>query len=97
MTEDQPRRMQEMSTRSESHQLAPPAPAVRIVTNDRMPDRREMYPDLMCAPRKEMRPQQIRGVEAREPREICPRRPSGTDDCHALSVSRIASDRASRP
>ena len=44
-------------------------------------------------PVKQVRPQQIRGVEAREPGEIRPRRPSSTDDCHALSVSRIARDR----
>src|SRR5215831_6287150 len=82
-----------MTARPEPHELAATAPAVRIVPNDRMADRGEMYSDLVCAPGKQVRPQQVPGVEAREPREVRPRRPSATDDCHALSVSRISSDR----
>src|SRR5215213_9628673 len=93
MTKDQPRRVQEMTTRRKPHQLATTATAVSIVSNDRMPDRGEMYSDLMRASREEMSAKQIGGVEARKPGEVCPGRPSCTDDCHALSVSRIPSDR----
>ena len=93
MTEDQPRRMQKVSTQREPHQLAASASAVSIITDDRMPDRGEVYSDLMRASRKEVSPKQISGIETREPCEIRPRRPSSTDDCHALSVSRIAGDR----
>ena len=93
MTKDQPRRMQEVTARWKTHQLAPPASAVSIVPDDRMPDLREMNTDLMRASRIEMRPEQIGGIEAREPGQIRPGRPSSTDDCHALSVSRVAGDR----
>src|SRR5690349_12540352 len=93
MTEDQPRRVQKVSARREPHQLAAATTAVRVVAHDRMSDRGEMYSDLMRASRKEMSPKQIGGVEAREPSEVSPRRPSTTDDCHALSVSRIACNR----
>jgi hypothetical protein len=84
--------MQEVPTRWKPEQLAPPSSAVRVVADDRMSDRSEMYPDLMRASRMEMRSQEIRGVEARKPSEIRPRRPSTTDDCHPLSVSWIAGD-----
>src|SRR5215217_350695 len=51
-----------------------------------------MYSDLMRASRKKMSAEQIGGVEARKPGEVSPCRPSSTDDCHALSVSRIPRD-----
>src|SRR5205085_11161358 len=52
-----------------------------------------MHANLMRAPGVEVRPQQIGGIEARQPGEVRPRRPSHTDDCHPLSVSRVTSDR----
>src|SRR5947208_12505497 len=58
-----------------------------------MPDRGEMDTNLMCAPGVQVRAQQVSRIEARQPGEVRPRRPSSTDDRHALSVSRIASDR----
>jgi hypothetical protein len=85
--------MEEVPAWWKSEQLASSAAAVRIVAHNRMSDRGEMYPDLMRASREEMCSQEIRGIEARKPREIRPRRPSSTDDCHPLSVSRIAGDR----
>src|SRR6266567_6268077 len=52
-----------------------------------------MHTNLVRASREEMRPQEIDGFEAREPGQICPCRPSTTDDRHARSVSWIAADR----
>jgi hypothetical protein len=90
VAEDQPSRVQEVTSCRQVHQLATSATAISVVTNDRMADRRDVHPDLMRAPGMKVRPQKVDGVEAREPSEICPRRPSCRDDCHALSVSRIA-------
>src|SRR6185437_244313 len=86
----QPRRVQEVTARWQPHQPASPAPAVGVVAHDRMADRSEVHPDLVRAPGVQMRPREIGGVEACEPDEISPRRPSSTDDRHALSVSRIS-------
>ena len=93
MPEAQPRRMQEMSPRRERNQPPAAASAVGVVADDRMADRREMHADLMRAPGVQVRPQQVHGIEAREPHEVRSCRPSGTDDRHALSVSRVARDR----
>ena len=93
MTKDEPRRMQEVPARREPNQLAPAAASVRVVANDRVPDRSEMHSDLVGAPSVQVRAQQVRGVEAGQPIEIRPCRSSTIDDCHTLSVSRIAGDR----
>src|SRR5690348_15733608 len=93
MTKQQPRGVQEVSTRGQLHEPAPSAPTIRVVADDRMSDRREVHANLMRAPGMEVRPQQISRVEARQPGEVRPRRPSLTDDRHALSVSRVARDR----
>ena len=58
-----------------------------------MSDRGEVHADLVCAPGVQVRPQQVSGIEARQPGEVRPRRPSSTDDRHARSVSRVTSDR----
>src|SRR6185437_6831431 len=93
VAEDQPRCMQEVPARRKSHQLARPATAVGVVADHRMTDGGEMHADLVRTSRVEMRAQQIRGIEASKPCEISSCRPSATDDCHALSVSRIPGDR----
>src|SRR2546430_2065178 len=93
MPELQPGGGPEVATPGELAEPAPSASAVRIITHDRMPDRGEMDTNLMCAPSVQVRAQQVSRIEARQPGEVRPRRPSSTDDRHALSVSRIASDR----
>ena len=87
---DEPGRMQKVPARRKSDQLASPSTAVGVVADDRMSDRRQVHPDLMCASRMEMRPQQVDGIEARKPSQICPSRPTSIDDCHACSVSWIS-------
>ena len=90
MPKDEPGRMQKVPARWKSDQLASSSTAVGVVADDRMADRRQVHPDLMCASRMEMRPQQVDGIEARKPSQICPSRPTSIDDCHARSVSRIS-------
>ena len=69
------------------------ASAVHVIPHHRMSHRREMYADLMRAPGVQVRAQQVDRLEPRQSHEIRLRRSSGSDDCHALSVSRIARDR----
>jgi hypothetical protein len=52
-----------------------------------------MHSDLVRAPGKQVRPEKIHGIEARKPGKIRPCGPSGIDDRHPLSVSRIPGDR----
>lgn len=92
MREDQPRRVQELSTRWKRYQPPRPAPAVRIVPHYRMTDRREVDANLMRATRVQVCAQKIRRVEPGEPHEVSPCSSSSTDDCHALSVSRVTCD-----
>src|SRR6266567_7658387 len=40
VSKNQPRRMQEVTAWRKSYQLATPAPAIRVVADDRVPDRR---------------------------------------------------------
>jgi len=57
--ENQPGRVQEMTSRRESQQLATSATAVSVVTNDRMADRRDVHSDLVRAPGVKVRPQKV--------------------------------------
>src|SRR4029079_17763371 len=57
-------------------------------------DGREMNADLMCPAGVQLRSQEIPRFETGEPEEVRLRQPSATDDCHTLSVSRVARDRA---
>src|SRR5215211_4079993 len=59
MPKSQPRRVEEMPPRGKCDQPPATTAAVRIVTDDRMPDRREVHADLMRAARMQMRAQQI--------------------------------------
>src|SRR5687767_13173235 len=52
-----------------------------------------MNANLMGPPRVQMRTQQVSRCEAGEPEKIRLRLPAGIDDCHPLSVSRVARDR----
>ncbi len=83
--------MQKMAPYRKTNQPTPSASAVYVIANDWMADRGEMYPDLMRAPGVQLGAQQVHGIEARQPSEVSPGRPPSTDDCHALSVSRIPS------
>src|SRR5688572_18342088 len=90
MSELEPRRVQKMPPGCEPRDSSPPSPAVDVVTHDGMSDRREMNANLMGSARVQMRPQQVSWCKAGEPVKIRLRLPSATDDCHPLSVSRVA-------
>ena len=64
--------------------------AVCIVPDNRMSNRREMHPDLMRPTSVQMRTQKVSAGEARKPAEIRACVLPRTDDCHTLSVSRVA-------
>ena len=93
MREDQPRRVQKLSSRWKRHEPSGSAAAVRVVAHYRMADRREVDANLMRATRVQVRAQKIRRVEPSKPHEVRPRSSPSTDDCHTLSVSRVTSDR----
>src|SRR4051812_46132136 len=73
----------------------PPSTAstVHVIPHHRVSHRCEMYADLMRATGVEVRTQQVDRLEPRQSHEIRLRRSSCSDDCHALSVSRIAGQR----
>src|SRR6188768_1925017 len=85
--------MQKMSLARQCDELTPATSAIRVVTHDGMTHGGKMYANLVCPAGVEMSAQEVHGVEPREPHEIRSRRSPCTDDCHALSVSRIPGDR----
>lgn len=92
MLETQPGRMQEMPPWRQPHCSPHPAPAVRLVANDRVTHRGQVHTDLMRPSGEQPGPQQVDRVEPRQSHEIRPRDSPGTDDRHPLSVSRITSN-----
>jgi hypothetical protein len=55
--EDQPGRVQKVTSCRQVQELATSATAISVVTNDRMADRRDVHPDLVRAPGMKVRPQ----------------------------------------
>src|SRR5688572_29745207 len=92
MNEREPRRMQKMPTGRKPGDSPSSTSAVGVVTDHRVSDRREMNANLMGPPCVQMSAQQVSRTKAGEPDKIRLRLPSATDDCHTLSVSRVAGD-----
>src|SRR5215210_5965664 len=92
MCELEPRRMQKMPTGWKPGDSPSSTAAVSVVTNNRVSDRREMNANLMGPPCVQMSAQQVSRTKAGQPDKVRLRLPSGTDDCHTLSVSRVAGD-----
>ena len=90
MVELKPCRVQEVPFWRKHRQASPAAAAVRVVTDNRVADRCEMHPDLVRSPSKKVRPQEIGAGEASKSEKIRACMLSCSDDCHTLSVSRIA-------
>ena len=93
MTETQPRGVQEMTLRRQRYDLPPTAATVRVVTDDRMPDRGQVHADLVRSPGVQVRAQQVHRVEARQPDERRLRRLSGLHDGHPPAIARVACER----
>ena len=85
--------MQKMPTGRKPGDSPSSTSAVRVVTDNRVSDRREMNANLMGPPCVQMSAQQVSRTKAGQPDKVRLRLPSGTDDCHTLSVSRVARDR----
>ena len=90
MVELKPCRVQEVPLWRKHRQAPPTAAAVRVVTNNRVADRSEVHPDLVRSPGEKVRPQEISTGEASKSEKIRACMLSCGDDCHSLSVSRIA-------
>src|SRR5688572_33211701 len=93
MNEREPRRMQKMPTGRKPGDSPSSTSAVGVVTDNRVSDRREMNANLVGPPCVQMSAQQVSRSKAGEPDKIRLRLPSATDDCHTLSVSRVARER----
>src|ERR1700712_2739609 len=85
--------MEEMPVLRQLDEPPTTASTVHVIPHHRVSHRCEMYADLMRATGVEVRTQQVNRLEPGQSHEIRLRRSSGSDDCHALSVSRIAGDR----
>src|SRR5688500_6664763 len=93
MNELKPRRVQKMPFGSETRDSPAASAAVDVITHYGMTYRRKMNANLMGPPRVQMRTQQVSRSEAGKADKVRSRLPSTTDDCHPLSVSRVASKR----
>ncbi len=85
--------MQKMPTGRKPCDPSSSTAAIRVVTKYRVSDRGEMNANLMGPSGVQMSAQQVSRTKAGEPDKIRLRLPSGTDDCHTLSVSRVTGDR----
>lgn len=90
MVELKPCCVQEMPFRCQSRQPPPTTSTIRVVTNNRVANRGEMHPDLVCPSRMQMRAQKVSTGEPRKPAKIRACVLPCTDDCHPLPVSRIS-------
>ena len=85
--------MQKMPLGSEPRDPSSSSAAVRVITHHGMTYGRKMNANLVGPSRVQMRTQQVSRSEAGEADKVRSRLPSTTDDCHPLSVSRVASKR----
>src|SRR6266542_3302122 len=93
MIENEPRRVQKMTPGLKPDDSSPSPAAINVVTHHRVPDRREMNANLMGSPGVQSRTQQVSRSKAGESDEVRPRLLATIDDCHTLSVSRVARNR----
>jgi hypothetical protein len=93
VVEREPGGVEEVPLGRKSGHTTSSAPSIHVVAHDRMADRREMNADLVSPSGMEMRTKKVPRVEPGKAYEVGLGRPTLIDDCHALPVSWITSDR----
>ena len=92
MPESQRRGVQGMTPGREAGHAAPASAAVRVVTDHRMTDRRQVNANLMGPAGVKPAAQQVAAVESREPVNVGAGRFAGRHQRHAMPVVRVTTD-----